>query len=193
VPQGKRTGVPPVSAHVKIALIAIPVVLVVAGGWTTYDRVYDNLAQQRQAIASEWAGVEEALDQRAALVQKLVERAKSFPVPPEKILREAGEARAAFTAGATAQDKMRANDRLSAALSHLLLYMDRYPELRRDTALEQLLDAIRISEDRIATSRLKYNETLQHYNARIQGFPHNLVARLSGFGRNDAYFKTIQF
>jgi len=38
--------------------------------------------------------------------------------------------------------------------------------------------------------RRKYNEVLQHYNAQIQRFPDNIVASLSGFTRNDAYFST---
>ena len=36
----------------------------------------------------------------------------------------------------------------------------------------------------------KYNDVLEHYNAQIQRFPDNIVASMSGFSRNDAYFKT---
>ena len=180
--------------HVKAALIAIPVLLLGAGGaWAIFKTVHDSLSQQRQEIATEWSTVEDALDQRAALIQKLADRVKSFPDAPESVLQQVADAHAAFSSGATPQDKMRANDRVSAALANLLLAMDLHPSPHRDASLTQLLDAIRSSDDRIATTRLKYNETLQHYNARIQSFPHNLVARLSGFGRNEAYFKTIQF
>jgi hypothetical protein len=45
----------------------------------------------------------------------------------------------------------------------------------------------------MAVARRKYNESLVHYNARIQEFPFNLVARLAGFERNDAYFHTESF
>ena len=38
--------------------------------------------------------------------------------------------------------------------------------------------------------RRKYNEALQTYNANIEVFPNNMVASMSGFTRNDAYFKT---
>ena len=36
----------------------------------------------------------------------------------------------------------------------------------------------------------KYNEALQTYNTTLQLFPNNIVAAMSGFSRNDAYFKT---
>ena len=58
------------------------------------------------------------------------------------------------------------------------------------TARETLQDEIAGSENRIAVERRKYNETLEHYNAQIQRFPDNIVASMSGFTRNDAYFKT---
>jgi LemA protein len=46
------------------------------------------------------------------------------------------------------------------------------------------------TENRIAVERRKYNEALQSYNTLIELFPSNVVASLSGFARNDAYFKT---
>src|SRR5262249_30000925 len=154
------------------------------------DRVHDSLSQQRQEIASQWSMVQDALEQRALLIQRLAERVKTYPNPPDAVLQQVGDARAAFLSGTAPQDTMQANDRLSAALANLLLAMDTHRPPRRDATILPILEAIRASDDHIATARLKYNEMLQHYNARIQGFPHNLVARLSGFGRNDAYFKT---
>jgi LemA protein len=38
--------------------------------------------------------------------------------------------------------------------------------------------------------RRRYNETVQDYNTFIALFPNSLVASMSGFTRNDAYFKT---
>ena len=54
----------------------------------------------------------------------------------------------------------------------------------------RLQDELAGTENRIAVERRKYNETLQGYNTAIQLFPNNIVAGMSGFTRNDAYFKT---
>jgi LemA protein len=62
--------------------------------------------------------------------------------------------------------------------------------LRSNENFLRLQDEIAGTENRIAVERRKYNETLEHYNAQIQRFPDNIVASLSGFTRNDAYFKT---
>jgi LemA protein len=42
---------------------------------------------------------------------------------------------------------------------------------------------------RIAVEGHRYNETLQDYNTYLSRFPNNIIASLSGFSWNDAYFK----
>ncbi len=54
----------------------------------------------------------------------------------------------------------------------------------------RLQDELAGTENRIAVERRKYNEAVQKYNTQIELFPNNLVASLSGFTRNDAYFQT---
>jgi LemA protein len=53
----------------------------------------------------------------------------------------------------------------------------------------RLQDELAGTENRIAVERRRYNETVQDYNTFISLFPNSLVASMSGFARNDAYFK----
>ena len=46
------------------------------------------------------------------------------------------------------------------------------------------------TENRILQSRRRYNEAVQKYNTDISLFPANVVAAMSGYQREDAYFKT---
>ena len=39
-------------------------------------------------------------------------------------------------------------------------------------------------------ARRRYNEAVQNYNTQLAMFPASLVGSLSGFQREDAYFKT---
>lgn len=65
-----------------------------------------------------------------------------------------------------------------------------YPQLKSNENFLHLQDELAGTENRIAVERRKYNEALQTYNTNLQLFPNNIVASLSGFTRNDAYFKT---
>jgi LemA protein len=179
---------------VRTALIAIPVLLAAtAGSGTTFVRVRGDLAQQRAAIVTEWSDVDQALQQRANLIGTLSDAEQKFASLPEEIVKQIAEARAAVAAGPEPKEKVQANLRLSNALAKVLVEAENHPRLRSSPAFLRIEEEIKRSEDRIAEARLKYNDSLEHYNARIQSFPHNLVAKISGFGRNDAYFPTEHF
>ena len=46
------------------------------------------------------------------------------------------------------------------------------------------------TENRILQARRVYNDSVQTYNSDLVTFPANIVASMSGFQREDAYFKT---
>ena len=75
------------------------------------------------------------------------------------------------------------------ALGRLLVVVENYPQLRSNENFLRLQDELAGTENRIAIERKRYNDTLQDYNTYIGLFPNNIVASLSGFTRNDAYFK----
>ena len=83
----------------------------------------------------------------------------------------------------------KANAHLSFALWSLLALSENYPKMRTNRNFLRLEDELAGIENSIAVERQKYNETLEHYNAQIQRFPDNIVASISGFTRNDAYFR----
>jgi LemA protein len=175
----------------KKVLIVIPVfiVLAVAAGGK-FINVHNDLATQREAVTAQWAQVDVALQRRADLIPNLVETVKGFAKHETEVFKNIADARAALIGGRTPQEKIQANDQLSGALARLLVVAENYPQLRSNENFLRLQDEIAGTENRIAVERRKYNEILEHYNAQIQRFPDNVVASMSGFTRNDAYFQT---
>src|SRR5690349_1210230 len=175
----------------KVALIIV-VVLVVAvlAAGSQYVSVRNDLVTQREAVNAAWSQVDIVLQRRADLIPNLVETVKGFASHETEVFKNIADARAALISGRSPQEKIQANDQLTGALSRLLVVAENYPQLRSNENFLRLQDELAGTENRIAVERRKYNETLQHYNAQIQKFPDNIVASLSGFSRNDAYFKT---
>ncbi|HYW41517.1 MAG TPA: LemA family protein [Bryobacteraceae bacterium] len=181
-------------SRLKIVLIGLPVVVVALGtAVSTYVKVKDELAQYRVAIDAQWAGVDSAFAERAGRIRDLANAAKASRLSAGGVFAEVAAAQAELLGGATPQARIRANDRLSEALAKLMVYMESDRRAAADGNFSRIEDGIKDSEARVAVARLKYNETLEHYNARIQKFPQNLVARIAGFARNDAYFYTEPF
>lgn len=175
----------------KAALIVILILVIAAVGLGgKFVSVRNDLVTQREAVDAQWAQVDVALQRRADLIPNLVETVKGFAKHETEVFTAIANARAALLGGKTPQEKIAANDQLSGALGRLLVLTENYPQLRSNENFLRLQDEIAGSENRIAVERRKYNETLEHYNAQIQRFPDNIVASMSGFTRNDAYFRT---
>src|SRR6476661_447664 len=175
----------------KIGLIVVIVLALVAmGACSKFVSVRNDLVTQREAVNASWSAVDVALQRRADLIPNLVETVKGFASHETEVFKNIGDARAALGGARTPSEKIAANEQLSGALSRLLVISENYPQLRSNENFLRLQDELAGTENRIAVERRKYNEVLQHYNAQIQRFPDNIVASMSGFTRNDAYFKT---
>ena len=79
-----------------------------------------------------------------------------------------------------------------AALSRLLLIVENYPQLKSNENFLRLQDELAGTENRIAVERKRYDDAIQAYNTYIALFPNNIIAGMSGFQRNDAYFAATE-
>jgi len=172
----------------KLVWIGVVVALVVFGGMFVSTR--NEIAVQSEAINAAWAQVDVALQRRADLVPNLVNTVKGFAAQEKSVLESLANARAAMAGARTPAEKIQANSALDSALGRLLVVVENYPQLKSNENFMRLQDELSGTENRIAVERRKYNETVQRYNTTIVKFPANLIASLSGFQRNDAYFKT---
>src|SRR2546422_2837894 len=173
-------------------LVIVLIVLVVAGlvFGGKYVGIRNDLVTRKEAVSAAWSQVDVALQRRADLIPNLVQTVKGYAKHEETIMTAVANARSALINAKTPQEKIAANTQLDGALGRLLVVVENYPNLKANETFLRLQDELAGTENRIAVERRKYNETVQSYNTQIQLFPNNIVASMSGFERNDAYFKT---
>jgi LemA protein len=175
----------------KIGLIVLVVLVIVAllVGSSFISR-RNQMAIKREAVNAAWAQVDVVLQRRADLIPNLVETVKGFAQHEEEVFGEIAKARSAYLNATTPSDKIAANSQLEASLAKVLVLTENYPQLKSNENFLRLQDELAGTENRIAVERRRYNETVQDYNTYISLFPSSLIAGMSGFTRNDAYFKT---
>ena len=152
----------------------------------------NTMVQHKEAIAGAWAQVDTVIQRRLDLVPNLVETVKGIAAQEREVFSNIANARAAMAGARTPSQRIDANDQLGGALSRLLVVMENYPDLRSSQNFMRLQDELAGTENRIAVERRRYNQSVQTYNTYIQLFPNTIVASMSGFAREDAYFRTSE-
>ncbi|HEY2461294.1 MAG TPA: LemA family protein [Candidatus Acidoferrum sp.] len=172
-----------------LGIVAVLLILALLFGGSFIGR-RNQMAVKREAVNAAWSQVDVVLQRRADLIPNLVQTVKGFAIQEQTVFGDIAKARSALIGARTPTDKIAANGQLDSALSRLLVITENYPQLRSNENFLRLQDELAGTENRIAIERRSYNQTVQDYNTFIATFPNSFIAGLSGFSRNDAYFKT---
>ncbi len=152
---------------------------------------FNGLVASDEAVNSAWSQVENQLQRRMDLIPNLVNTVKGYASHEEKIFTEVTRAREKLIGAGSLAEKAEADQELSGALSRLLAIAENYPELKADANFRQLSDELAGTENRIATSRMDYNNVVQSFNTKIRRFPTVIIAKMFGFEKKD-YFKAAE-
>jgi len=144
-------------------------------------KIYNQMVSLDQATKNAWADIETQLQRRYDLIPNLVETVKGYASHEREVLIQVTEARAKVGGAQTIPEKIQANNELSSALSRLLVVIERYPDLKANENFIRLQDELAGTENRIAVSRRRYNESVQVFNQKILSFPTVVIARLFNF------------
>jgi LemA protein len=145
--------------------------------------LYNRLVRMRNDMSNAWAQIEVQLKRRHDLIPNLVETVKGYAAHERETLDAVTNARnmaqSAVGKGAGAQSK--AEGLLGGALSRLLAVAENYPDLKANQNFLSLQGELSSTENKIASSRMDYNDMVLHCNNTIQTVPSNIVAGLTGF------------
>jgi LemA protein len=155
--------------------IAVLATLVVSGCG------YNALVSDNEAVENSWGEVQVQLQRRNDLIPNLVETVKGFARQEQEVLVRVTEARSRVAGARTHEETIAASNQLSSALSRLLVVVERYPELKSNENFLRLQDELAGTENRLAVSRMRYNEAVQRYNTRVKRLPTVIVAKITGF------------
>ena len=174
-----------------LLIVVIVLVLIILIPFLYLKGTYNSLVTMDESVKGAWAQVENQLQRRYDLIPNLVETVKGYATHEREVFVQVTEARSKVGGATSIPDKIGANNQLSAALSRLLVVVERYPELKANTNFIRLQDELAGTENRIAVERRRYNETVRAYNIKIRRFPTNLIAGMFSFEKA-AFFEVPQ-
>ncbi len=162
-----------------IWLIVIVVLVLLVGLLLVW--LYNNLVRLRNRVDNAWAQVEVQLKRRWDLIPNLVESVKGYAAHERETFEAVTAARANAQKASNPAEAAQAEGILGAALGRLFAVAEAYPELQADENFRQLQTELAETENKVATSRQVYNDTVLTYNNAVQTFPGLVVAGPFGF------------
>ncbi len=177
---------------ITIIIVVVAVFLV----YNFFTGKYNNMVTKEEAVNTEWSNVETQYQRRSDLIPNLVNTVKGFANQEKEVLVGVTEARSKASSinldasNLTAENMKQfqaAQGQLNSALSRLLVTVEKYPELKSNQNFLELQAQLEGTENRIAVSRKRYNETTQEYNTYIRTFPNSMIAGWGGFERKPLF------
>lgn len=161
----------------RLAIISATLILLSSCG-------INNIPTYDEEVKAGWSQVENQYQRRADLIPNLVETVKGYAKQEKDTLLAVTEARSKVSSMQVdsnlindpekLQQFEQAQQKLSGALSRLMVVVERYPDLKSNQNFLALQSQLEGTENRIAVSRRDYIAAVQQYNVEIRTFPGRL-------------------
>lgn len=149
--------------------------------------LYNRLVSYRNARENAFADIDVQLKQRHDLIPQLVEAVKGYMKHENSTLVQLTQARTAAMAATTIDQKIDAENQVSAALSGLRVAVEAYPDLKASANFMHLQEEISDVENKLAAVRRFFNSATREYNTAVERFPANIVSGMFGFRREKMF------
>ena len=181
----------------KLLLLASVVLVAASSGGCGYN----TLQGKQQQVKGRWSDIEVQLQRRADLVPSLTAAAQSVAVQEQEVFGQISEARSRLLNATQAAPQGEGGDKspeqkqavidaansFGGTIGRLLSLQEAYPELKSNQLFLNLQYELAGTENRIATARKDYNDTVVDYNTTRGSFPTVLFAKLYGFKEEPLY------
>ncbi len=167
--------------------------LIITGGLIFFAvSIYNGLVTLRNHFKNAFAQIDVQLQRRYELIPNLVESVKAYLSHEKETLTQVISARnqavslektVAQNAGdaeAMAQFSQ-AESVLTGALNKLMIVSEAYPDLKANTTIQNLMEELKTTENRVGFARQAFNDAVMIYNIEREKFPNSLVAGFGGF------------
>lgn len=176
---------------IPIILLGLLAVVVVAALFIIGK--YNGLVTLRNRFKNAWAQIDVQLKRRYDLIPNLVETTKGY------LKHERGTLEAVIAArnsAASANTRVssdpgnpeamkalsNAEGALGASLGRLFALSEAYPDLKANTSMNQLMEELTSTENKVSFARQAYNDSVMGYNTAREVFPTNIIAGMFNFG-----------
>jgi len=145
---------------------------------------YNMFVRLKNGVKNGWAQIDVQLKRRYDLIPNLVESVKDYMSYEQETLENVTKARNLAMQSAGSEDveqRAQAETMLNRAMSQFFVVVERYPDLKANQNVSQLMEELTSTENKISFARQYYNDLVTRYNTKQESIPANIVAGMGPF------------
>lgn len=154
--------------------------------------IYNGLVALRNRFKNAFAQIDVQLQRRYDLIPNLVETTKRYLKHESETLEAVVNARnqavsaeskaAKNPADPEAMKKLlSAETTLTASMGRLFALAENYPDLKANQTMQQLMEELSTTENKVGFARQAFNDAVMMYNTAREQFPKNIIAGMFHF------------
>lgn len=156
-----------------IGIVALLVIWVIS--------IYNTLVSLRNHRENAFADIDVQLKQRHDLIPQLIGAVKGYMEHERGTLDAVTNARTRAISATGINEKIAAEQELTAAIRGLNIQVEAYPDLKASQNFMQLQTEISDVENKLAAVRRFFNSATKELNIAVQKFPNTIFAGMFGF------------
>jgi LemA protein len=146
--------------------------------------IYNSLIGRKNQVLNVFGTIDALLKKRYDLIPNLVATVKGYMQHERTLLSQVTEMRAKALAEGTSDDqKVDLDNKMTKALSRIMLAVENYPDLKASENFMHLQRTLTELEEQISAARRAYNAAVTDYNNAVEMFPTNMVASVMNYKR----------
>jgi LemA protein len=154
--------------------------------------IFNNLITLKNRFKNSFAQISVQLQRRYDLIPNLLETAKKYMQYEQETLNKVISARNSAVAankaaeanpadGANIKALGIAEQGLSNSLGGFFALYENYPDLKANQTMQQLMEELTSTENKISFARQAYNDAVMFYNTAREQFPNSIIANSFNF------------
>ena len=133
--------------------------------------VYNGIVALKNQVDRSWANIDVVLKQRFDEIPQLVQVLEQAAQYEKSVIQKVMDARARYGSARSPDQKAKASQEMSLALSGVFAIGEAYPELKSNANFTHLQNRLSALEEQLTDRREVYNEAVTNWNTRIAQFP----------------------
>lgn len=156
---------------------------------------YNSLTKEDEKVSNSFNNLQATYQRRTELIPNLVSVVQASANFEKNTLVQLAEIRSkaasvqlnTSTTGEAYKQLETTQAEMANTMNRVLAVVERYPELKSQTAFLRFQDQIKGTENRIRIARIDLNKAVADYNMKVRSFPRSLFSGLFGFKRKSGF------